>query len=32
MLWAIWYHLSNLKNVENTDGGVLLLVPKSVFF
>ena len=26
MLYAIWYHLHNLKNVENTHGGVLLLV------
>ena len=23
---AIWYHLTNLKNVKNTHGGVLLLV------
>ena len=23
---AIWYHLYNLKNVKNIDGGVLLLV------
>ena len=23
---AIWYHLYNLKNVKNADGGVLLLV------
>ena len=23
---AIWYHLHNFKNVENTYGGVLLLV------
>ena len=23
---VIWYHLYNLKNVENTRGGVLLLV------
>ena len=23
---AIWYHLYNLKNVKNTDGGVLILV------
>ena len=22
----IWYHLYNLKNVKNTNGGVLLLV------
>ena len=26
MLCAIWYHLYNLINVENTHGGVLLLV------
>ena len=26
MLCAIWYHLYNLKNVKNTQGGVLLLV------
>ena len=26
MRCAIWYHLSNLKNVENTPGGVLILV------
>ena len=26
MLCTIWYHLYNLKNVENTHGGVLLLV------
>ena len=26
MLCAIWYHLYNLKNVKNTNGGVLLLV------
>ena len=26
MLCAIWYHLYNLKNVENTHGGVLRLV------
>ena len=25
-LCAIWYHLYNLKNVKNTNGGVLLLV------
>ena len=23
---AIWYHLYNLKNVENTHGGVLILI------
>ena len=26
MRYAIWYHLSNLKNVKNTHGGMLLLV------
>ena len=26
MRCAIWYHLHNLENVENTNGGVLLLV------
>ena len=26
MLYAIWYHLYNYKNVKNTHGGVLLLV------
>ena len=26
MLWAMWYHLYNFKNVKNTHGGVLLLV------
>ena len=26
MLCPIWYHLHSLKNVKNTDGGVLLLV------
>ena len=26
MLYAIWYHLHNLKNVKNTHGGKLLLV------
>ena len=25
-LYAIWYHLYNLKNVKNTHGGVLHLV------
>ena len=25
MHYAIWYYLYNLKNVENTHGGVLLL-------
>ena len=25
MLWVIWYHLSNLKNMINTHGGVLIL-------
>ena len=26
MRCAIWYHLWNLENVKNTDGGVLFLV------
>ena len=26
MRCAIWYHLYNLKNVQNTHGGVLILV------
>ena len=26
MLYTIWYHLYNLKNVKSTHGGVLLLV------
>ena len=26
MLCTIWHHLHNLKNVENTNGGELLLV------
>ena len=26
MRCAIWYHLYNLKNVKNTNGGVLILV------
>ena len=26
MFWAIWYHLYNLKNVQDTYGGVLLFV------
>ena len=26
MCFEIWYHLYNFKNVENTHGGVLLLV------
>ena len=26
MFYPIWYHLYDLKNVENTHGGVLLLV------
>ena len=26
MRWVIWYHLYNLKNMKNTDGGVLILV------
>ena len=25
ILCAIWYHFCNLKNLKNTDGGVLLL-------
>ena len=25
MLWAIWYHLYDLKNVKNTDEAVLLI-------
>ena len=28
MLYAIMYHLLNLKNVKNTHGGVLLLVTR----
>ena len=28
MLFKIGYHLCNLKNVENTHGGVLLLVKR----
>ena len=37
MLCAIWYYLSNFKNVKNTHGSVLILVtksktPPSVFF
>ena len=41
MLCKIWYHLYNLKNVENTNGGVLFLkacnftksnTPQWVFF
>ena len=28
---AIWYHLYNLKNVENTHGGVLILVKLQAF-
>ena len=31
MFCAIWYHLYNLKNVKNTDGGVLLLVKLQTF-
>ena len=27
MLWAIWYHLCNLKTLNNTHGEVLLLKP-----
>ena len=30
MFWAIWYHLHNLKNVENTHGGVLPLKPATL--
>ena len=26
LLWTIWYHLYDLKNVKNTHGGVLLSV------
>ena len=26
MRYTIWYHLSNLKNVKNTHGGVVILV------
>ena len=26
MLYVIWHHLQNLKNMKNTHGGVLLLV------
>ena len=26
ILFAIWYHLYNFKNMKNTDGGVLNLV------
>ena len=26
MRCAIWYHLQKIKNVKNTNGGVLLLV------
>ena len=28
MYCVIWYNLYNLKNVKNTHGGVLFLVPK----
>ena len=31
MLCVIWYHFYNLKNVENTHGGVLLLLKLQVF-
>ena len=31
MLCAMWYHLSNLKNVRNIHGGVLLLVKLQAF-
>ena len=27
---AIWYHLYNLKNVKNTHGGVLIIVPATL--
>ena len=27
---AIWYHLYNLKDVKNTHGGVLSLVPATL--
>ena len=30
-LYAIWYHLYNLKNVKNTQGRVLLLVKLKLF-
>ena len=26
MLYTIWYHLQNFKNVKNIHGGVLILV------
>ena len=26
MLYAIWYHLYNFKNLKNTYGGLLILV------
>ena len=32
MRCAIWYHLHNLKNMKNTQGGVLLLVKLQVAF
>ena len=28
MLWTIWYHLHNLKNIKNTHGGVLIFDQK----
>ena len=28
---TIWYHLYNLTNVKNTNGGVLLLVKVALF-
>ena len=31
MLYAIWYHLHNLKNVKNTHEGVLLLAKLQAF-
>ena len=30
MLFVIWYHLHNLKNVRDTHGGFLLLVKASL--
>ena len=30
MRCAIWYHLYNLKNLKNADGGVLILVPATL--
>ena len=31
MLWAIWDHLYNLKNVKNTHGGMFLLIKVAGF-